>query len=85
MTTYPVPEPYTLPDLPQDEANDRLRQVLTFLPYGQLDGAHHKTWVIDQLAHIVLQDDYETWVTWFRGAKDEDGYDEYTWDEGVAP
>lgn len=41
--------------------------------YGLTDGAHHKMWVIDQVARKLLGDfDYGIWV-------DED------WDKGIAP
>lgn len=42
--------------------------------YGWIDGAHHKQWIIDQIARIVKGDKYDEWV--------KDGGD---WDEGIAP
>jgi hypothetical protein len=44
---------------------------------GQVDGAHHKAWVIDQVARIVAGDEYESLVA---------SYNELgEWDEGIAP
>ena len=50
--------------------------------YGGFDEAHHKAWVIDQVARALVQD-YPAWV---REMKDgEDGPNTYGWDEGVPP
>lgn len=51
--------------------------------YGGNDGAHHKTWVIDQMVRVLAGERYEQIV---RDAKDgEDGPETYLWDEGIAP
>jgi len=51
--------------------------------YGGIDGAHHKTWVIDQVIRILAGDKYDEIV---REACDgEDGPNTYEWDEGIAP
>lgn len=50
--------------------------------YGQIDGGHHKAWVIDQMVR-VLAADYDEWIANFRDG--EDGPDTYSWDEGSAP
>lgn len=47
--------------------------------YGQIDGDHHKAWVIDQIVRILTRDDYEEWVALY----EEDG--EYEWNTGIAP
>jgi hypothetical protein len=53
------------------------------LQYGGIDGAHHKMWVIDQVARVLTGDGYEQWVA---AAKDgEDGPETYGWDEGIPP
>jgi hypothetical protein len=53
------------------------------LRYGQIDGAHHKTWVIDQMCRALLDDKYAAWV---REAKaGDDGPETFDWDEGIAP
>lgn len=55
--------------------------------YGQIDGAHHKTWVIDQMVRELLkacdQVSYEAWVETVKDG--EHGPDTYEWDEGIAP
>jgi len=51
--------------------------------YGSADGAHHKDWVLDQVARELAGDGYEQLV---KNAKNgEDGPDTYSWDEGIAP
>lgn len=47
--------------------------------YGQIDGGHHKMWVIDQMVRVLLGDEYEKWV------QEYEGDDEYEWDVGIAP
>ncbi len=53
------------------------------LSYGQTDGAHHKTWVIDQIVRILTGHDYEDVIK--AACAGEDGPQTYTWDEGIAP
>lgn len=51
--------------------------------YGQIDGAHHRAWVLDQVFRALTGDEYEQRV---KDAKaGEDGPDTYEWDEGIAP
>lgn len=51
--------------------------------YGQIDGAHHKTWCLDQIARIFLKDHYDEWVVAMKNG--EDGSETYYYDEGIAP
>ncbi len=51
--------------------------------YGGIDGAHHKTWVIDQSARALLGDEYQAWVAELRSG--EDGPETYEYDEGINP
>jgi hypothetical protein len=45
------------------------------LRYGQIDGSHHRVWVIDQMVRELLGAGYEEWV---RMACDgEDGPETY--------
>jgi hypothetical protein len=55
--------------------------------YGQVDGAHHKMWVIDKMVRELLgePDAYEAWVSLYCGAADGEGEYEYSWDTGIAP
>jgi hypothetical protein len=51
--------------------------------YGGIDGAHHKTWVIDQMVRALTGPDYPKWVANQKAGAD--GPDTYDWDEGIAP
>jgi hypothetical protein len=56
----------------------RLAKIQELLEqYGDLDGAHHKQWVLDQIARVVLGDEYDEWAA---ASEDADA-----WDTGVAP
>lgn len=58
-----------------DDLRDRIDEALIVAAdYGQYDGAHHKTWVIDQMIRALTGEDYPEWVS------------EYDyWDEGTPP
>lgn len=62
---------------------ERIKKAMDLIErYGGIEGEHHKTWVIDQVARCLV-DDYAGWV---QAMKDgEDGPDSYSWDEGIAP
>jgi len=49
--------------------------------YSQIDGAHHKAWVIDQMVRALTGEEYENWIKEYK----DDGEDQYDWDEGIAP
>lgn len=51
--------------------------------YAFIDGAHHKQWLLDQIARKILGDGYEDWrKTWL----EQDGsWTTDHWDEGIAP
>jgi len=53
------------------------------IQFGGIDGAHHKTWVIDQMVRALAGDGYDRIVADAKAG--EDGPDTYTWDEGRAP
>ena len=46
--------------------------------YAQIDGSHHRLWVIDQMLRELLGDKYKSWIK-----KYEEG--DYKWDIGIAP
>ena len=53
------------------------------ISYGQIDGNHHKTWVIDQIVRALAGEEYDEII---RNACDgEDGPETYGWDTGIAP
>ena len=53
--------------------------------YGQVDGAHHKAWVIDQMVRVLCGslESYAEFVADF--CDGPDGPDTYEWDCGIAP
>jgi hypothetical protein len=51
--------------------------------YGQIDGEHHKMWVIDQMLRALLGDQYEATIT--ESNKGEEGPNTYAWETGIAP
>ena len=51
----------------------------TICSFGQIQGDHHRAWVIDQVTRKLLGDQYNAWVE----AMKADG--EYSYDEGIAP
>ena len=51
--------------------------------YGQIDGSHHKAWVIDQMVRALAGDCYERIVK--EACDGEDGPYTYDWDCGIAP
>lgn len=64
--------------------NHRIEKALDVaMGFGSTDGAHHKTWVIDQMVRALTGDDYEDWVKEHNAG--DDGGDTYAWDEGIAP
>lgn len=58
--------------------------------YGQIEGDHHRAWVIDQMVRALLGEDYDDWV---RNYEYDEATEEqcdanepaYTWDVGIAP
>lgn len=57
--------------------------------YGQIDGSHHKLWVIDQAVRALSGVYYDELISAYRNdspANDlEDGPDIYEWNEGIPP
>lgn len=62
---------------------NNIEEALSLAEYGQLDGAHHKTWTIDQMVRALTGDGYDQWVTDY--CYGEDGHDTYVWDTGIEP
>ena len=60
------------------------KEALEFLlESGQVEGAHHKAWVIDQVIRILAGNDY--WSIRRECCAGEDGPDTYPWNEGIPP
>lgn len=51
--------------------------------YGGIDGAHHKTWLIDQMVRALAGDKYDHIVA--DACAGEDGPETFAWDCGIAP
>jgi len=69
--------------VPESDA-DRISLALDLaLGGGGTDGAHHKTWYLDQIVRTLAGDQYETVIAEYRDG--EDGPETYEWDEGIAP
>ena len=61
---------------------ERQKALSLINQYGGSDGAHHLTWVLDQVVRILV-DDYDEWVRKHNAG--EDGPDTYAWNTGIAP
>lgn len=46
---------------------------------AQIDGAHHKLWVIDQMLRVLLAENYSLFVTKYNSLNYP------PWDPGIAP
>lgn len=63
---------------------ERAKQAIALaIRFGGIDGAHHKTWVIDQMVRILAGDQYAIIVA--KACEGEDGPNTYGWDAGIAP
>jgi len=74
-------------DMPPNSAewaNEKIRAALELLiKYGHFDGAHHKTWVIDQTVEILAGSQYDRIIA--EACDGDDGPRTYSWDRGIAP
>ena len=53
------------------------------LRYGNIDGGHHKMWVIDQMIRILAGESYDAIIT--ASKVGVDGAETYGWNIGIAP
>lgn len=53
--------------------------------YAQIDGSHHRLWVIDQMVRVLCgsEEEYNRWVHEYEKPLDNGDY--YEWDAGIAP
>ena len=64
--------------------SDRIKAALEVAwDYGQIDGDHHKAWVIDQMVRALTGEAYDDEVSEYCAG--EYGPDSYEWDKGIAP
>lgn len=69
----------------KQELNKRIKKALDIaFQYGQIDGDHHKTWVIDQIVRILTGDKYNEFVNEYE-TDEETGEKEWIWKNGIAP
>ncbi len=50
--------------------------------YGNINGMHHKQWIIDQMVRALTGEYYDEWVIEVKAG--EDGPDTYEWDIGIV-
>lgn len=67
----------------QELEEEREKVLDLIFEYGQIDGAHHKMWVIDQIVKILTKDKYNTWIKNY--VYDKETGDVYDWDKGIKP
>ena len=64
---------------------ERIEKALSYAwSYGQIDGSHHKMWVIDQMVRALCENEKE-YNKWVETYETPDGEDCYVWDIGIAP
>lgn len=66
--------------------DERIEKALDFAwQYGQIDGSHHKMWVIDQMVKALCgsEEEYNKWVNEYEEPFESGDY--YEWDTGIAP
>ena len=67
------------------EKDKQIEKVLEIaFQYGQIDGDHHKTCVIDQIVRILTGEKYNEFVKGYE-TDEETGEKEWTWENGIAP
>lgn len=78
------------------ELQERIEDALEVaFQWGQVDGDHHKAWVIDEMVRCLTgcasakglheTDEYKQWVAKYEQSDDEDDDCFYEWDTGIAP
>ena len=66
------------------EQNEKISKALDMaFQYGQIDGGHHKMWVIDQMIRALTGEKYNEWIEDY--IYDKETGDTYIWDEGIVP
>lgn len=65
-----------------EPGNDRIQDAVNIAwRFGQIDGDHHRVWVIDQMVRALIgnEAEYKAWVSNY------ENNGEYEWDVGIAP
>lgn len=68
---------------PGEWSQRSVKAIQLAIQYGGIDGAHHKSWVIDQMVRALTGLDYDKVVAEAR--EGEDGPETYDWDVGIPP
>lgn len=71
-----------------NEMKERIDKALELAQqYGQIDGSHHRVWVIDQMVRALIgnEEDYKKWVEAYEAPLSENEDDRYEWDTGIIP
>ena len=66
--------------------DERIEKALEIAwDYGQIDGSHHRLWVIDQMVRVLCgnEEEYKKWVKKYEEPLEDGDY--YSWDKGIAP
>lgn len=66
-------------DMPQS-IQDAIKVIVD---YGDIDGSHHKQWILDQALRYLMGNEYQEWRDRYDLAMARNDYS--IWDEGVAP
>lgn len=80
---------------------DRVAKALEYAEAGQIDGDHHKLWVIDQMVRALtgcpmvekekngykyeVQGESEEYLRWVFDYSHDDEGNTYSWNVGIAP
>ena len=59
------------------------QDILDFIAEHNVDGGHHKQWLIDQIVRKLTGNKYNEWIKEYKAG--EDGENTYDWNEGIAP
>ena len=74
-----------------EELKKRIDKALEIaFEFGQIDGSHHKAWVIDQIVRELLGDNYKSWIEKYMFDEQDpveaiQNEDYFKWDIGIAP
>ena len=90
MFLFPEGADFIMYNSPLDITTENLRlRISTALQlafdYGQIDGDHHKTWLIDQIVIALTGSNHEYVDFLEKHNTGKDGPNTYEWNQGVAP
>lgn len=69
-----------------EEAHKQVEEALEVIyRCGQIDGSHHKMWVIDQVVRKLMTEEH--YAAWVEEYESDPEYEDapYQWDAGIAP